>query len=75
MTPKELSDMNESAGIQELVRRAGFDWDRIPDIFQDDLTNDHHNHPEQLSDSEAVRRIRPLLYSIAPEAAVPDPGT
>lgn len=66
--------MSEAAGIQELVRRAGFDWDRIPEVFQDDLTDDHHKHPEQLSDSEAVRRIRSLLRSIAPEAELPEPG-
>ena len=55
-------------GIRALVLRAGFDWAKLPGIFQDDLTDDWNESHTYLDNAKAVQRIRSLLGSIAPEA-------
>ena len=52
--------------IQQLVDEAGFNWDELPTVFQQDLTDDHRH--TTINDDTAIRRIRSLLRAIAPEA-------
>ena len=54
--------------IEQLVRRAGYDWDKLEEYIQVDLQDDWEW--TKISDDEAVMRIRSLLSDIAPETKI-----
>ena len=52
----------------ELVRRAGYDFDSLPEYVKTDLIGD--SLIGGIDDAEAVRRINELLWQMAPDAAL-----
>ena len=52
----------------ELVRRAGYDFDSLPEYVKTDLIGDLLIGG--IDDAEAVRRINELIWQVAPDAAL-----
>ena len=62
--------MTNQPTIQQLVKAAGYDYDRLPPHIQQDLTEDHGW--TTIGPDESTRRIRSLLNQLNDEGQLDD---